>query len=226
MNESARYAIYFAPAAGSALDQLGRHWLGRDAASDDTLSQPAIDGIAEITREPRHYGFHATLKPPFGLSAGNTPAMLLAELAAFVASRRKVIAPPLKLAAISGFLALVPSAEAGELDRLAGLCVTRFDRFRAPPGPEEIAKRRSPGLTPEQDALLLRWGYPYVFEQFRFHMTLTGRLPGPERARIEAALKPLVGPATAGPLVIDALSLFAQADRDKPFRLLHRFPLG
>jgi putative phosphonate metabolism protein len=221
-----RYAIYFAPAPGSALDALGRRWLGRDAESGQPVAQPDVPGIAELTAEARHYGFHATLKPPFSLANGASEAMLLAALADFTPTRRKVVAPPPKLAAISGFLALVPSAPAEELHRLADLCVSRFDRFRLPPDEAELAKRRKARLTPEQDALLLRWGYPYVFEEFRFHMTLTRRLKPEERPAIEAALAPLVAPAIGSPLLIDALSLFVQAGRASPFRLVRRFPLG
>jgi putative phosphonate metabolism protein len=221
-----RYAIYYAPAPGSALDALGRNWLGRDAVTGAAVEQPDVPDIHEITAEARHYGFHATLKPPFALAPGRSEAMLMVALAEFAASRRKLVAPPLKLAPISRFLALVPSASAPELHQLADLCVARFDKFRAPPDEAELAKRRASGLTPAQDALLQRWGYPYVFEEFRFHMTLTRRLSAAEQARIEPVLAPLVAPAIAGPLLIDALSLFAQADRSSPFRLVRRFPFG
>ena len=226
MKATPRYAIYYAPAPGSALDALGRNWLGRDAVTGTAVEQPDVLGIGEITAEARHYGFHATLKPPFALAPGRTEAMLMVALTEFAASRRKLIAPPLKLAAISRFLALVPSTSTPELHQLADHCVARFDRFRAPPDEAELAKRRAAGLTPTQDALLQRWGYPYVFEEFRFHMTLTRRLNAEEQARIEAVLAPLVAPVTSGPLVIDALSLFAQADRTSPFRLVRRFPFS
>lgn len=226
MKAGPRYAIYYAPAPGSALDALGRNWLGRDAVTGAAVAQPDVADIAEITSEARHYGFHATLKPPFALAPGRAEAMLMVALAEFAASRRKLVAPPLKLAAIGRFLALIPSAAAPELHQLADLCVTRFDRFRAPADEAELAKRRAAGLTPAQDALLQRWGYPYVLEEFRFHMTLTRRLDAAEQARLEPVLAPLVAPATAGPLVIDALSLFAQADRASPFRLIRRFAFG
>lgn len=221
-----RYAIYYAPAPGSALDALGRGWLGRDAVTGAAMAQPDVADIHEITAEARHYGFHATLKPPFALAPGRSEAMLMVALTEFAASRRKLVAPPLTLAAISRFLALVPSGAAPELHQLADLCVTRFDKFRAPPDAAELAKRRAAGLTPAQDALLQRWGYPYVFDEFRFHMTLTRRLNAEEQARIEQALKPLVAPVISGPLLIDALSLFAQADRASPFRLIRRFPFS
>jgi putative phosphonate metabolism protein len=223
---TARYAIYYAPARGSALDALGRRWLGRDAETGAAIVQPDLPGIDELTAEARHYGFHATLKPPFGLAAGTTEAMLMAAMADFAPTRRKVVAPPLRLAQIAGFLALIPSAPSADLDQLAGLCVSRFDRFRSPPDEAELAKRRRTGLTSTQEAMLVRWGYPYVFEEFRFHMTLTRRLKPDERASIEAVLAPQVVPALAGPLLIDALSLFAQPDRASPFRLVRRFALS
>ena len=45
-----------------------------------------------------------------------------------------------------------------------------LDRCGARPAP------RHPNLTPGQDALLQVWGYPYVLEHFRFHLSLTGPL--------------------------------------------------
>lgn len=221
-----RYAIYFAPATGSALERFGRRWLGRDAATGEIVAQPDLPNIAAITAEARRYGFHATLKPPFALAEGTDAAMLEAAIADFVATRNKIVAPSLTLAAIDGFLALVPSAAAPDLHRLAEHCVARFDPFRAPASPAELAKRRAGGLTAAQEALLSRWGYPHVFECFRFHMTLTRHLSSAERAAIEPAIGPLLAEACAGPLLIDALSLFVQPDRTAAFRLVRRFALA
>ena len=65
------------------------------------------------------------------------------------------------------------------LQALADACVEQLDRFRAPPSDAELARRRRASLTPRQDAMLVRWGYPYVFDTWFFHMTLTRRLtPG------------------------------------------------
>ena len=36
-------------------------------------------------------------------------------------------------------------------------------------------------LTARQDAMLVRWGYPYVFDTWFFHMTLTRRLSAEEK---------------------------------------------
>ena len=80
-----RYALYFAPAAGSAWDRFGASWLGRSAHTGVSLAQPEIRGLdaarfRALTGAPRRYGFHATLKPPFRLAAGCTPDDLLLEL--------------------------------------------------------------------------------------------------------------------------------------------------
>ena len=224
----ARYAIYYAPPAGSPLESFARSWLGRDAASGESIPRldlprlPA-DRYDAIIRSPRHYGFHATLKPPFRLAAGRNADSLRAAVADFVAARQAFDAPALTLRSIDGFLALTLGAPCEAMDRLAADCVETFDSFRRPPDAAELASRRAPGLSDRQDRLLQRWGYPYVFEEFRFHMTLTGRLDNDERATVEAVLAPLVAPFCADPLRVDGIAIFRQRDRQSPFRLIERF---
>jgi putative phosphonate metabolism protein len=226
-----RYAVYFAPAAGSALDRFGSAWLGRDLVTGAALAQPSLAGIAParlaaITEAPRHYGFHATLKPPFALSPQHCAADLLSAVAAFANRQAPVAAPPLCLGRLAGFLALVLSAPSDGVASLAAACVAAFEGFRAPAPAEEVARREAAGLSPRQRALLYRWGYPYVMEEYRFHMTLTGRLDAAEADAVAAALAPLVAPLEGKPLVIDALSVFVQDDRGRPFRLAARYPLA
>src|SRR5262249_12768926 len=67
-----RYAIYFVPPADSALYRSGAGFLGYDCYPGKRLRQPQDTGLtasewAQLTREPRRYGFHATLKAPFRL---------------------------------------------------------------------------------------------------------------------------------------------------------------
>jgi len=226
-----RYAIYLAPPSDSALHATASALLGRDAGSGATLPQPKLDGIAparwlEITEDARGYGFHGTLKPPFRLATGADPAQLESAVAEFAAGRAAFEGPPLVLRAISGFLALVPERPDPRIDRLAADCVREFDRFRAPAGEAELARRRKAGLTPRQDEYLLRWGYPYVMEEFRLHFTFTCRLDEAERARVTEALRPHIERFAAEPLRIDALVLFQQPAADAPFKILRRFPLG
>jgi putative phosphonate metabolism protein len=228
---AARYAVYFAPAAGSALDRFGSAWLGRDSESGAVLAQPLLPGIAParlgaLTEAPRRYGFHATLKPPFSLSPQHCAADLLAAVAAFASRQAPIVAPPLRLARLAGFLALVLSEPSDSVGALAAACVAAFEGFRAEASPEDVARREAAGLTPRQRALLQRWGYPFVMDEYRFHMTLTGRLDDEEGQALMTALMPLVAPFGREPLVIDALSVFVQDDRAAPFRIAARFPLS
>lgn len=226
-----RYAIYWAPPREHPLWQAGCAWLGRDPETGETFAPPCLDGLegvrhAAITAEPARYGWHATLKPPFRLAAGETEASLDAAMARFAAARSAFPAPPLAVSVVSGFLAVTPVAPSPTLDALAADCVAAFDPFRAPPEPAEIARRRRAGLSARQESLLARWGYPYVMEEFRFHLTLTARLPVEEAERLRRALALRLAAALDAPVMIDAIALYAEPAPGAPFRLLRRHPFG
>ena len=72
-------------------------------------------------------------------------------------------------------------------------------------------------------ANLARWGYPHVFEEFRFHMTLTDALPEEAQADWHARLTEAFRDSGAGPLTIRSLGILRQ-DGQAPFRLLARIP--
>jgi len=221
-----RYAVYWAPAPGSALHDFGASWLGRDAASGAEPPPPAsapADWRA-ATEDPRLYGFHGTLKAPFRLVGEE--AALLAALEMFAAGRAPFEIPPLRLARLGRFLALIPSAPSPALMDLAADCVRDFDCFRAPAPPEELARRRAAGLGERQEANLVRWGYPHVMEDFRFHLTLSGKLDPATAERFEAVLAPLTAPFCAAPLRIDAVTLFEQPAPGAPMRATRRFAFG
>lgn len=226
---SARYAIYFSPAAGSPLARFGAEWLGRDSDDESApASRPDIPGFSrarhrEITESARHYGFHATLKPPFSLPPGTSVEQLEAALTAFAQRRAPIGGLGLKVGGLDGFLALLLTEESSAVRNLAADCVREFDAFRNPPSPEELARRRQVPLSELEDALLRRWGYPYVMEAFRFHMTLTCRLAEPEYGLLESFLRKLFGPIATRTVEIDGLSLFHQETRKSPFRLLRRY---
>lgn len=218
-----RYAVYWAPPVDSALHTFGTAWLGRDCATGETLPPPGgidTETWRAATADPRVYGFHGTLKPPFRTA---DPDGLLAALERFTASRIAFDIPPLKLARLGRFLALIPGAPAPALLQLAADCVRDFDGFRLPAPPEELARRRKAGLTPRQDDHLVRWGYPYVLEEFRFHLTLTGKVDTPTGDAIEALLTPQVAPFCAAPLRIGELTLFEQESPGTPMQATRRF---
>jgi len=225
-----RYAIYYAAAPGSELDRFGANLLGYDAWSGEDLPFP--DGVAEripdwrdLTQDPRKYGFHATLKAPLTLAEDKTEAELVTACAAF-ADRPRTI-PILKpvVDAISGFIAVIPAERSAELERLAVDCVSAFDPFRAPLTPEDRARRSPSRLTPRQCDYLDRWGYPYVMQEFRFHMTLTGRLDDTRREPILAMLRHRFAAIGIERLAIDAIALFRQDNTTSRFRVLDHWKL-
>lgn len=228
---SGRYALYFAPRAESVLARTGAGWLGRDSTTDAPLPQPPVDGFAasrvhEMTATARHYGFHATLKPPFALADGSSAEALDDALTAFARRCAPVTGLGLKVGVLDDFVALVLTEDSPEVRNLAAACVRDFDTFRRTPPAGELNRRRQAPLSDLEEALLRRWGYPYVMEAFRFHMTLTDRLPDAERGKVVPALRKLFGPAVTGTIAIDGLSLFHQEDRDAPFRLVRRYAFG
>ena len=225
---SPRYAVYFAPPPDTLLWQLGSRWLARDAQRDCALEQPRpptapAAWVRQITATPRRYGFHATLKPPFVLNTDVEEHTLHAQLAAFAARCTPFALPRLEVESLSGFLALRPAAACDALDALARDCVTQLDRLRAPASREELARRRAAGLSARQEALLARYGYPYVLDEFRFHMTLTERLPDEPSQTLRRWLAGYFEAALAQPSVVDAVCLFVQAGPGRAFRLAKRY---
>jgi len=223
-----RYAVYYTPPPG-ALASFGAAWLGWDAARGAAQAHPALDGlphpVAEITETPRRYGFHATIKPPFRMAAGRSAEDLAWALDAFCQRHAPVETPALVLRRLGRFLALVPGDDGAALSALAAGAVEALDEFRLPPGDEELARRRKAGLTDRQEALLLRWGYPYVMEEFRFHMTLTGRLSAEDLAAVEDALSPALADCLPRPFALDALALMGEDEAGR-FHQIHRYPLA
>jgi putative phosphonate metabolism protein len=227
---AARYAIYYAPAADSVLWQRASQWLGRDAALSEDRLQPRLAALADLdfaglTADPRHYGFHATLKAPFALAEGATEAGLITATADFA----KACAPfsaEIRPRTLGPFLAFQIEGACPAMSALESDCVRHFEPFRAPLGEADLARRRRAPLTPRQDAQLVDWGYPYVFENFRFHMTLTGAIADTAiRMRVLGVAQSYFAGLPQEHL-FDAISVFRQLDRASPFILIGRFGFG
>lgn len=228
MTEFDRFALYWAPEPGPFAD-LAARWLGWDPAGGRSLAHPDVGGlprpVAELTEAPRKYGFHGTVKPPFRLAAGQTPEALHRAASDLCARLAPIRLDGLALHRLGGFVALVPQGDQGRLAEVAGRVVAELDDFRAPPDAAEIARRRPERLTDRQRDNLTRWGYPYVMEEFQFHLTLTGDLPGDEAAQVAAVLAPLFHPVLPRPFRVASLCLFGQA-RDGRFKMLHRYSMS
>jgi putative phosphonate metabolism protein len=221
-----RYAIYAMPPTDSPLWKLGSSILGYDAVTALDVpfpDQPLFHDPLSLawSAEPRRYGFHATLKAPFKLAEGRSEKMLIAELASF-AMGRPCFSLDLTLAVIGHFLALVAVDPPLALQVLADACVSHFDPFREPMTPEDRERRHPENLIQRQVENLDTWGYPYVFDDFQFHMTLTGSLDHADRLKVEPVLRDLLSQISLR-MPIDSVALLRQDDPNGRFVVRQRF---
>jgi hypothetical protein len=226
-----RYAVYFAPTADSLAWELGCQWLGRCAASGQLRDQPTMAGLTsaefkKLTLAPRRYGWHATLKAPFSLAQGMSESGLRICVGKLAQSLFEFDMPALQVARLDDFLALTPAENSANLNAVANACVTELHPFAAALGDAGMQRRRAARLTPRQDELLVRWGYPYVSEEFRFHCSLTGSLSELNAAQIDAverAAQTFFGHLPA--LRFNTLALFAEPTPGADFVLLEHYKL-
>lgn len=223
----ARYAIYFVPPAQSDWSRFATAWLGWDIDAGRTVDHPVIDGldVASVTQVPRKYGLHATMKPPFRLREDQSLSALQDTCARLAGKFAPVSLDGLEVARLGRFLALRPVGDTRDLNALAAACVRDLDPFRAPASETEMNRRRAAGLTMEQDANLTNWGYPYVLEAFRFHITLSGRLSKPMLANVQTVLNQRLVPLLPAPFDISNLALVGEAE-DGRFHMLQRYALS
>jgi putative phosphonate metabolism protein len=225
-----RFAIYYAPAPQSALAVRAAAWLERDPAGGVAVPADtrglARDKRLALTRSARRYGFHATLKAPFALPAGRPRAELETALTAFTLRHRPVAIGKLVLADLDGFIALVAEARPEALTDFAAQVVAAFEPFRAPLSPEDRARRIAAGLSAYQIGLLDHYGYPYVMDEFRFHMTLTDRLAAADRSEVTAAARRWFAPVIEQPVSLDRLVLFCEPEPGADFCRIADFPLS
>jgi len=224
MNGFKRYGLYVVPEG--ALYRAGADWLGWDSVAGEEVAQPDLPGLPDapeaMTAIPRKYGFHGTIKPPFHLAEGTDAEGLDAAAREFCATQSPVVIPKLAVRRLGGFVAMVPEAPSAALVAMAAATVEALDPFRAPPSEAELTKRRRSGLTERQEALLARWGYPYVAEEFRFHMTLTGKLAPEAADTARDVLAAHFAPHMPAPFTIDSLCLMGE-DAEGRFHLIHRY---
>ncbi|MEM1343344.1 MAG: DUF1045 domain-containing protein [Pseudomonadota bacterium] len=223
----ARYALYWAPPAGSGLEDFGAAWLGRDAAGRPS-ARMAVElplPLPQITAKAARYGFHATLKAPFRLAEGRRAGDLDRALVETAATTAPAEGPALVPVLFGGFVALRPKGPCPFIDTLVLDLVERLDGWRAPLDEAELRRRRAPGLTPLQEEALQRYGYPYAGAAFGFHVTLSGRLSPEHGASVVAGVRPLVMPHLPARFRLDEIALFGDPGQGRPFRLLKRYPL-
>ncbi len=226
-----RYALYFSPPQDDSLTRAAAEWLGRDAFSDETYPAPEEPGLPgpeqfELTADPRRYGFHATIKAPFALAASVTEKDLMAVVEDFAARTPAFEIPELVLGQLGRFFALVPGALHQPLQDFASSVVKSFEPFRAALSEADIARRKPEKLTESQRANLMRWGYPYVMDDFGFHMTLTGQVPEERSALMKSILEQRFAAFTGRPLPISGIAVFTEETRGAPFKAHSWLPLA
>ncbi len=218
-----RYAVYYAPAEDDSLWRAGCNWLGRDPGGGAVGPGPA--GIAELTGDPRGYGFHATLKPPMRLREGVSRSDVLDAMTAIAATVPAFALPRLAVTDFHGFLCLRETAASPALQALCDAAVAGLDHLRAVPTEAEFARRRAAGLSPVRDANLRRWGYPDVFATWFFHMTLTRRLRADETRSVRPAAEAWFATPLSTRRDVHDMCLFEQVD-DRPFMMTARVRLA
>ena len=227
-----RYAIYYCPLSESPWWDRGCRWVGRRAEDDRDIVQPVLEGIdpqvfRAITREPRRYGWHATLKAPFTLRPEFDYSALRERVQGICRLRVPQDMPSLTVRRLGNFLALVPVEQSHALALTAQLCVTDLQDMVQPLAQSELDRRRQVELTPRQDHLLLEWGYPFVLDEYRFHLSLTGSLDGLRDATIRALE---VGARhwfdALPPLDFCTIAVFAEPSPGANFLLIEHFALG
>jgi hypothetical protein len=199
---TARYAIYFAPARDSLLWTRAQDW----------LAQPDLE---PLTVSARKYGFHATIYAPMRIASD--VSHLAAALSEFADDRAPVALTGLAPRLIDGFLALTTEPQPQALTDFATDVVMSFESFRELLTLDERARRLKAPLTPRQIELVDRYGYPYVLEQFLFHMTLTDRLPPEMREPMVARAAEWFASALAEPVQLDRLVVFAEPEPGAAF---------
>lgn len=221
-----RFAVYYSPFQSSALHDLGSKWLGYDAYTGQTLDQPGDGVLKGQTEQAGRYGFHATLKAPFHLKPGTKAEDVTACMTATAQKVRAVVISRLVLRPIDGFLALVPETQGDDVQELAAEFVRAFDHLRALPDDAELGRRNSAAMTPRQRDYLLNWGYPYVFDEFRFHMTLTQKISEQDMPEFLELAQNHFHQVLNQPLKISVLTIFVEAEPGAYFRVSESFPLA
>lgn len=222
----ARYAIFATMPEGQALE-FCTSLLGWDSRSVRAVPHPRLDGlpmpIEELTHTPRKYGLHATIKPPFRLAVGTSLEDLAKSIRQLCEDRTRVQFDGLSVTKLGGFLALTPQGDTAGVNALAADTVATLDAFRAPMSQAELDKRKRPNMPPQLLNNLERWGYPHVMEAFKFHMTLTGKMPRKQAEQALSVLRPIIDPMLPKPFSITSMSLMGE-NQTGMFHEIQRFP--
>jgi len=227
---TARYAIYFAPQDDSELDIFGSTVLRRRAENPADWQHPELPAQfpealswADQIKRPAHYGFHATIKAPFTIADGQSADDLIQDLAHFCETQQPISLMGVGPIRTSRYDALAfPEQQPQALQQLANDCVKSFEKYRAPLSEEDLERRNLSSLTTRQQQYTERYGYPYILDDFNFHMTLSGQNDHNDESYLQWLVR-LYESMVNEPPILDRLCIFSQPDRSSAFVRTHEF---
>lgn len=229
---TARYAIYFSPEDNSELELFGATVLRRRAADASEWENPEIPVEFPSSScwkkrviRPANYGFHATIKAPFALAGNHTAEQLHHDLEAFCRKRQPIPLEGLIPTRTTRYDALALSSQPEALKALAADSVQEFEKYRAPLTEQDIKRRDPSSLSARENRYLTQYGYPYILDDFNFHMTLSGANDHNDAAYL-VWLKSLYQAMVSETPVLDRLCIFYQPNRDTAFVRITEFKLG
>ena len=226
MKHYKRFALYFLPQG--ALHRFGAGWFGWDVITGTDINQndrmlPL--SLQQFVEKPRKYGLHATIKAPFRLKSLKDYEALIATTQQ-IAKRHGAFTLSLSMTKLGRFLALTcTEGDPKPLKDLAADCVQSLDVFRAPLTEDELNKRLAAHLKENEKSNVMTWGYPYVFESYRFHITLTDKVSAKNREALEPYLETNLAPCIYGAVTVNAISLVGERE-DGQFESIRAFPLS
>jgi putative phosphonate metabolism protein len=226
-----RYAIFQTPDTKHPLNVAASNWLGRSAFGLEVTdpvdpNQWSAKEHANLIADAARYGFHATLKAPFTLAHHRDEAALIKAFKAFKVSAEDLVIPSLELKQIHGFFALVPEYPVDAINDFAALIVQQFDEFRAPLTAADVARRDPDRLTDLQRGYLENWGYPYVFDEFFLHMTLTNRVSDQKSNEVRSMLEAHFAQFIGRPYPITHIALFVEPEAGAAFNVVCIRPIA
>ena len=222
-----RYAIYYAPIENCELDVFGKCLLGWDPYKGEEITKPyplKLPNLQKFSRfvlTPKQYGFHGTIKAPFRLKDGYTYNDLENKVGEISKQIHSFHLNKLIIKKLGYFIALIPTNNL-KVNEVSNKFVEGLDYLRDELSENEIKKRNPIKLTSRQKKMLFKWGYPYVFNEFKFHLTLTSKLNIEEIDDVFKSLQNILTQFNLIKINFNSVCIFGQKS-DEKFYFIKRF---
>ena len=237
MTNYKRVAIYFLPKKNSSLENFGKNLLGRDINKKKKISLTRrqkyfinrgftyFDELKDYFEQPAKYGFHATLKAPFRLKRNVKTKNFYDVISHIAAQHSRFKIKGLKIVYSKKFTFITSRKPNKLLRNLENDLVKHLDTFRAELNKTEIKKRIPDSLTFKQNKYLKEWGYPFVFDQFKFHMTLMNQNNNKLSNKQKLELEKLIYKISNNVIEFNEISLLGE-NKNGHFEEIKRFKLN